>query len=67
VGHDAIPPIECVPPYSIDFVTHLHGGCYSGDVTPSLLSAVRADPDGMRMLEALILVQVALGLAAPTG
>jgi hypothetical protein len=67
VAHAAIPAIECAPPYSFDFITHLHGGCYSGHTTPALLRAVRADPDRARKLEALTLVQIELRLAAPTG
>jgi hypothetical protein len=57
---DVPPPIEFQPPYSLDFVAHLHGGCYSADVTPMLLRSVQADPDGARMLNAITDVQLEL-------
>jgi hypothetical protein len=57
---DVPPPIEFQPPYSLDFVAHLHGGCYSADVTPMLLRSVQTDPDGARMLDALTGVQLEL-------
>jgi len=50
---DVPPPIEYAPPFSLDFVAHLHGGCYPPDVTPLLLRAVQHDPDGGPMLDAL--------------
>jgi hypothetical protein len=49
---EPIPPVEWSPPYSLDFVAHLEGGCYPTDITDTLMSAVRGDSDGARMLEA---------------
>jgi hypothetical protein len=60
---EGIPGIEWAPPYSPDFVAHLHGGCYPADVTPALLYAVNADPEGQRVLDALTVVQLELLLA----
>jgi len=57
---DAPPPIEYVPPYSLDFIAHLHDGCYSAQATPMLLQAVQRDPDGARMLDALTSAQLKL-------
>lgn len=59
---DLIPPIEYEPPYSLEFVSHLHGSCYGDDVTPSLLAAVRADEVGARMLDSLTVVQLEMRL-----
>jgi hypothetical protein len=59
---DVPPPVEHRPPYSFDFIAHLHGGCYPDDVAPMLLRAVQRDPDGARMLEALIAAQLELRL-----
>lgn len=58
---DALPPVEYGPPYSMDFVAHLHGGCYDTDLTPSLLEAVRRDAASARMLDALTMTQMELG------
>src|SRR5947209_7583707 len=41
VPDESAPPIEYEPPYSIDFVAHLHGGCYPEHITPTFLAAVR--------------------------
>lgn len=59
---DVPPPIEYGPPYSMDFVAHLHGGCYLAAVTPMLLRAVRRDADGARMLDALTTTQLEVRL-----
>jgi hypothetical protein len=59
---DDLPAIEWSPPFTMDFVAHLAGGCYPDDVTPALLRAVRTDRDGARMLYALALVQLELVL-----
>jgi len=59
---DVPPPIEYGPPFSLDFVAHLHGGCYPADVTPLLLRAVQRDPDGVRLLDRLTNVQRAVRL-----
>jgi hypothetical protein len=48
------------PPYSVDFVAHLHGGCYPDAVTDGLLTAVRRDPDAARVLDSLTITQVEL-------
>ena len=52
VRDEPIPPIEYAPPYSMDFVAHLDAG-YPNDVTRDLLAAVRTDPAGSRLLNAL--------------
>lgn len=59
---ESIPPPEHAPPYSLDFVSHLHGGCYPANITPALLHAVRHDPAGVRMLDALTVTQMELGI-----
>lgn len=60
----SIPPIEREPPYSMDFIAHLHGGCYPDAISRLLVAAVRADPDGARMLDGLEIVQLELRLRA---
>lgn len=50
---DPVPPIQQGPPYSLDFVAHLHGRCYGDNVTPHLLTAVKADAEGRAMFDAL--------------
>lgn len=62
-----IPPIEWSPPYSLDFIAHLHGGCYPEDVTPNLLAAVRDDPARARQLDSMTLVQLELRLLTVDG
>jgi len=59
-ANDELPVIEYAPPYSHAFIAHLHGGCYSEDVTTALLDRVRSDGEGRRMLEAVALVQLEL-------
>jgi hypothetical protein len=59
---EPIPPFEWSPPYSLEFVAHLEAGCYPDDVTPRLMAAVRSDPAGARMLDALTIVQMELRL-----
>ncbi|MDO3636038.1 hypothetical protein [Mycolicibacterium arseniciresistens] len=46
----------------MEFVAHLHGGCYEADETERLLPTVRADPDGARMLAALTIAQLEVRL-----
>lgn len=60
VTDEPLPPTEYGPPYSLDFVAHLHAGCYSGSETPSLMEAVRRDADGARMIDALLHTQLAV-------
>jgi hypothetical protein len=57
---DVPPPIEYGPPFSLDFVAHLHGYRYPADVAPLLMRAVQRDPDGARMLDALESVRIEL-------
>ena len=59
-NHEPLPPIESSAPYSLDFVAHLHGGCYPNDVSPQLIEAVKRDPAGKQALDALNLVQLEL-------
>lgn len=63
--NDESPPaVEHAPPYSLEFVAHLHGGCYSADITPQLIAGVKADEAGRRLLDQLTIVQLELWLAA---
>jgi hypothetical protein len=39
---------------------HLHAGCYPTTVTAPLMCTVRRDPDGVRMLDALVFTQLAV-------
>lgn len=57
---DPLPPVEFGPPYSLDFVAHLHGGCYSDAVSPGLLAAVGRDDIGRQMLDDLAIAQLEL-------
>ncbi|SHT79403.1 Uncharacterised protein [Mycobacteroides abscessus subsp. abscessus] len=57
---ELLPPIELRPPYSLDFVAHLHGGCYPDDITPLLLAAVDRNDAGRRMLDDLALARLEL-------
>lgn len=50
-NNEPLPPIEHHPPYSLEFVAHLHGGCYGEDFTPQLLAAVRKDAGGVQLLD----------------
>ncbi|RIT48809.1 hypothetical protein D2E80_11935 [Mycobacteroides abscessus] len=58
------PPVEFCPPYSLDFVAHLHGGCYPDAITPGFLAAVRRDAIGRRMLDEIAIAQLELVFAA---
>lgn len=58
----SVPPVEYSPPYTMNFVAHLSGGCYPADITPALLSAVRADETGARMLDGITMVELELRL-----
>lgn len=60
LADDDPPSIEHHPPYSPEFVAHLHAGCYPDDLTPALLALVRADPGGARMLDDYSLIQLEL-------
>lgn len=62
VSQEQTPPIEYEPPYSMDFVSHLDAGCYPDEITPRLLTAVRRDAPGARMLDDLAIVQLELRL-----
>ncbi|MDG5771103.1 hypothetical protein [Mycolicibacterium fortuitum] len=55
-----LPPIEHEPPYSMAFVSHLHAGCYTASTTAAHIQAVRRDPDGVRMIDALMAAQLAV-------
>ncbi|WP_074355653.1 hypothetical protein [Mycobacteroides abscessus] len=57
---DAIPPVEFEPPYSVDFVAHLHGGCYPDALASDLLAGVRRDHESARLLDALTVTQLEL-------
>lgn len=59
--HDELPPIEYNPPFSMEFVAHLHGGCYDEDIAIRLLSMARQDRTGQHMLDMLNITR--LGLA----
>lgn len=58
----SVPPVEYSPPYTMNFVAHLSGGCYPADITPALLRAVRADETGARMLDGITMVELELRL-----
>ncbi|WP_255784566.1 hypothetical protein [Mycobacteroides abscessus] len=62
MSDEPLPSIEYCPPYSLDFVAHLHGGCYSEDIMAKLLTEVRADQAGQRMLDQLTIIQMELSL-----
>lgn len=55
-----LPPIEHEPPYSMEFVSHLHAGCYAASPTAAHMQAVRLDPNGARMIDALLAAQLAV-------
>ncbi len=59
---EPLPAIEHAPPYSLEFIAHLHGGCYDDDITPQLLAAVAEDEAGKRRLDELIIVRLELAL-----
>ena len=53
------PAIESQPRHSMAFVAHSHAGCYPDAMTLPLTHAVRADPGGVQMRDALIAVRLA--------
>lgn len=57
---EPVPPIELAPPYSMEFVAHLHAGCYAEGISRQLIRAVRQDKEGQRMLDALSITQLEL-------
>ncbi|MBE5471747.1 hypothetical protein [Mycobacteroides abscessus] len=59
---ELLPPIELMPPYSLDFIAHLHGGCYPRHTTEHLLLAVVADAHGAGLLQAVMRTTVELQL-----
>lgn len=62
---DLIPAPEHQPPYSEDFIAHLHAGAYENRQDhDQLWRAVRADPDANYILLALSKVTDALRVAA---
>jgi hypothetical protein len=59
---NGLPAIDFEPPYSLDFLAHLHGGCYPPDVTARLLEGIGRDLDASKLMDSLTLVQLALRL-----
>lgn len=59
---EPLPPLELHPPYSLDFIAYLHGGCYPRDTTEQLLLAVAADAHGAGLLRAVMRTTVELRL-----
>ena len=59
---EPLPAVEPAPPYSLEFIAHLHGGCYDDDITPQLLAAVAKDEAGKRILDELTIIQLELAL-----
>lgn len=58
---EPIPPIEYEPPYSLDFLAHLHGECYDGthDLSQVWASVLR-DASAAQIVRELTEVQMAL-------
>jgi hypothetical protein len=59
---EPLPAIEQAPPYTLEFIAHLHGECYGDDITPQLLAAATKDEAGKRMLDELTIVRLELAL-----
>jgi hypothetical protein len=62
VDEELLPPVETAPPYTRDFIAHLHGDCYPADVTSRVLPEVRGALDGARVLDELESVRLALAV-----
>ncbi len=48
----------------MDFLAHLHGGCYPAAIAPQLVTMVRRDRAGQDMLDVLDITRLALARLA---